>query len=97
MIGAVFAVVLAFSDPPEQFSRPRGWEWAWVGPWLITACTAAFGEDRSWFERAWRGAVALLFAVAVVVAVWRHYRWRWQARRANNVPPPPDPSAQPDS
>jgi len=78
--GAAVAVFVAFSDPPEKFSRPRGWQWAWVGIWLMTAGEAALGDDRSWFERAWKGALALLVAVGVVVAVWRRYRWRRRVR-----------------
>lgn len=70
------AASIAFTDPPEKFSRPHGWQWVWVWIWLVTAGEAAFGDDRSWFERAWKGVVAVLTAVAVVVAAWRHYRWR---------------------
>ncbi|GAA3778219.1 hypothetical protein GCM10022225_77640 [Plantactinospora mayteni] len=85
---AAVAVSVALSDPPEKFSRPRGWQWAWVGLWLMTAGEAAFGNERSWFERAWKGATALLFAVAVTGAVWRHYRWRRHARQSDRLSPP---------
>ncbi|WP_460917016.1 hypothetical protein [Plantactinospora veratri] len=42
----------------------------------MTVGDAAFGADRSWFERAWKGAIALIVAVAVTVAAYRHHRWR---------------------
>lgn len=85
--GAAAAGSVAFSAPPDKFPRPRGWQWAWVGLWLMTAGEAAFGHNRSWFERAWKGATALLVAVAVTVAVWRHYRWRKRVRLADDPPP----------
>ncbi|WP_406083489.1 hypothetical protein OHA01_01670 [Micromonospora zamorensis] len=75
VIGASVAVYGASSDSPKHFSRPRGWQWAWVGLWLMTAGEAAFGDDRPWFERAWKGATALLVAVAVAVAAFRRHRW----------------------
>ncbi|GAA3773395.1 hypothetical protein [Micromonospora maritima] len=80
--GAVAAVCVAASEPPDRFSRPHGWQWAWVGLWIMTAGDAAFGDDRSSFERGWKGATALLVAVAVAVAVWRHHRWRKRVRGA---------------
>lgn len=86
--GAAVGVSVAFSSPPVEFPRPRGWQWAWVGLWLMTAGDAAFGNDRPWFERAWKGATALLVAVSIAVAVWRHYRWRWRVRLADDPPPP---------
>lgn len=76
VIGAASFVATAVSDPPEKFSRPRGWQWSWVGLWLMTAGDAAFGHDISWFERSWKGATALLVAAAAAIAGWRHYRWR---------------------
>ncbi|MFC8848579.1 MULTISPECIES: hypothetical protein [unclassified Micromonospora] len=85
--GAAVAVAVAFSEPPWKFSRPRGWQWAWVGLWLMTAGDAAFGDARSPFERAWKGATALLVAVAVMVAAWRRYRWRRRGRLADGSPP----------
>ncbi|MGS2618806.1 hypothetical protein ACVCAH_30395 [Micromonospora sp. LZ34] len=87
VVCAAAAVSVGFSNPPDKFSRPRGWQWAWVGLWLMTAGDAAFGDDRSWFERAWKGATALLVAVAVAVAGWRHYRWRKRVRLADDSPP----------
>ncbi|MCO1593732.1 hypothetical protein M8C17_00955 [Micromonospora sp. RHAY321] len=87
VVGVAAAVSVAFFDPPDKFSRPRGWQWAWVGLWLMTAGDAAFGNDRSWFERAWKGAIAVLVAVAVTVALWRHYRWRKRVRLADDSPP----------
>lgn len=92
MAGTVWFV---FTEPPDQFSRPRGWQWAWVAIWLVTAGDAAFGDSRWWFERTWKACVAVLVAVAVVVAVWRHLRWR-ATRARSSVSPPPDP-ARPDS
>ncbi len=83
IVGAASAVAGALSDPPDKFSRPRGWQWAWVMLWLVTVGDAAFGYDRPWFERAWKGATALLVAVAVTVAAWRHYRWRRRVRLAD--------------
>ncbi|MFI7591651.1 hypothetical protein [Micromonospora sp. NPDC049359] len=80
VVGAAVTAVGAFTDPPQDFSWPRGWEWAWVGVWVMASGEAAFGTDRPWFERAWKGAVALLVAVAFVVAVWRRWRWRTRAR-----------------
>lgn len=80
VVGASVAVYGASSDSPKNFSRPRGWQWAWVGLWLMTAGEAAFGDGRPWFERAWKGVTALLVAVAVAVAAFR--RHRWSARRA---------------
>ncbi|MFG1651616.1 hypothetical protein ACGFIE_16980 [Micromonospora sp. NPDC049275] len=77
--GAAFIVVAAFTSPPDSFSWPRGWQWAWVGLWLMAAGDAAFGVDRPVFERAWKGAAALLVAVACAIAVWRHRRWRRRA------------------
>jgi hypothetical protein len=74
--GAAATVHVSLSDPPDRFSRPHGWQWAWVGIWLMMAGDAAFGENRWWFERAWKGAAALLFAVAAIAAAWRHHRWR---------------------
>ncbi|MFF3869289.1 hypothetical protein [Micromonospora sp. NPDC001898] len=88
VVGTAAAVSVAFFDPPDEFRRPRGWQWAWVGLWLMMAGEAAFGNDRWWFERAWKGAIALLVAVAVTVAVWRHYRWRKRVRLAADSPPP---------
>ncbi|MGN9769013.1 hypothetical protein ACTMS2_28045 [Micromonospora sp. SD12] len=88
VVGAAVTVSVAFSAPPGTFSRPRGWQWAWVGLWLMAAGDAAFGNDRSWFERAWKGATALLVAVAVTVAVWRHHRWRKRVRPADGVSAP---------
>jgi hypothetical protein len=87
VVGAAAAVFDALSDPPDKFSRPRGWQWAWVGLWLMTVGDAAFGSNRWWFERAWKGTTALLVAVAVVAAVWRHYRWRKRVRTTNDSPP----------
>ncbi|WFF00310.1 hypothetical protein [Micromonospora sp. WMMD964] len=80
VVWAGFMFVSVFSDRPETFSRPRGWQWAWVGLWLMTAGEAAFGDDRPWVERAWKGVVALLLALAVAVAAVR--RRRWKARQA---------------
>ncbi|MDG4811229.1 hypothetical protein O7634_31130 [Micromonospora sp. WMMD1120] len=74
--GSLVVLFGVFSAPPEKFSRPRGWQWAWMGLWLMLVGEAAFGDDRQWFERAWKGAVALLVAVAVVVAAVRRHRWR---------------------
>lgn len=87
VLGAAAAVSGAFSDPPDKFSRPHGWQWAWVGIWLMTAGDAAFGHEISWFERAWKGTTALLVAVAVIAAAWRHYRWRKRVRLADDSPP----------
>ncbi|GGR87041.1 hypothetical protein GCM10010169_34080 [Micromonospora fulviviridis] len=86
VVGAATAVSAAFSNSPDRFSRPRGWQWAWVGLWLMTAGDAAFGNDRSWFERAWKGTTVLLVAVAVTVAARRHYRWRRRVRLADDSP-----------
>ncbi|QGN45620.1 hypothetical protein ACN26Y_04650 [Micromonospora sp. WMMD558] len=85
---AATAVSIAVSDPPDKFSRPRGWQWAWLGVWLLMAGEAAFGDDRPWFERAWKGTAALLVAVAAAVAAWRHYRWRRNSRLAGGSPRP---------
>ncbi|MBF9131674.1 hypothetical protein I0C86_22290 [Plantactinospora sp. S1510] len=87
VVCAAVAASVAFSGPPDEFSRPRGWQWAWVGLWLMAAGEAAFGTNRSWFERAWKGAVALFVAVAVTVAVWRHYRWRKRFQLPDDSPP----------
>ncbi|MFR9780630.1 hypothetical protein ACL02O_31865 [Micromonospora sp. MS34] len=87
VVGAAVAVTVAFSEPPRKFSRPRGSQWAWAGLWLMTAGDAAFGNDRSSFERAWKGTTALLVAVAVIVAAWRHHRWRNRVRLADGSPP----------
>ncbi|MEU9506035.1 hypothetical protein AB0D32_07110 [Micromonospora sp. NPDC048170] len=95
VLAVAAAVSVAFSDPPDKFSLPRGWQWAWVGLWLMTAGEAAFGDDRPWFERAWKGAVALLVAVAVTVAAWRHHRWRTRAAPAPPSPVDPGSSPQP--
>lgn len=89
--GAVAAVFVAASEPPDRFSRPHGWQWAWVGLWLMTAGDAAFGDDRSSFERGWKGATALLVAVAVAVAVWRHRRWRKHVRSTDDSAPAAHP------
>ncbi|MFY1693182.1 hypothetical protein [Plantactinospora sp. WMMB782] len=86
--GAVVAVWIAFTDRPDRFSRPRGWQWTWLVLWAMAAGDAAFGEQRAWFERSWKGAIALLFAIAVAVAVCRHYRWRRQG--ATSPPPRPE-------
>ncbi|MFE9689612.1 hypothetical protein [Micromonospora sp. NPDC005806] len=86
--GAAAAVRVGLSSPPDEFLRPRGWQWTWVALWLMTAGDAVFGDNRSWFERAWKGAAALLVAVAVAVAAWRHYRWRQRVRLADDSPPP---------
>ncbi|MFG1777140.1 hypothetical protein ACGFIR_22260 [Micromonospora sp. NPDC049051] len=88
VVGVAAAVLVALSSPPGEFSRPRGWQWAWVGLWLMAAGDAAFGDNRSWFERACKGLAALLVAVAVAVAAWRHHRWRRRARLAGQSPPP---------
>jgi hypothetical protein len=77
----------AFSDRPDSFKRPRGGQWFWVGSWLIAAGDAAGGDNRWWFERAWKGSAALLVAVAVVVAASRHYRWRRRARHEADAAP----------
>ncbi|MDG4840353.1 hypothetical protein O7631_27835 [Micromonospora sp. WMMD967] len=74
--GAAVVLIGVFSDPPARFSRPRGWQWAWVGLWLMMAGEAAFGDDRPWGERAWKGVVALLLALAVAVAAVRRHRWK---------------------
>lgn len=74
--GAVVIVFGAITGPPEMFSRPRGWQWAWVGLWLMAAGEAAFGENRPWIERSWKGAAALLIAMAVAIAVVRRHRWK---------------------
>jgi hypothetical protein len=86
VVGAAAAVLVAFRDPPNRFSRPRGWQWAWVGLWLMTAGDSAFGTNRPWFERAWKGTTALLVAVAVAAAAWRHYRWRKRVRPTDDSP-----------
>ncbi|MFC6022062.1 hypothetical protein ACFP2T_38605 [Plantactinospora solaniradicis] len=88
VVAMTVAVFVAFSDPPDKFFRPSGWQWAWVGLWLMMAGDAAVGSNRSWFERAWKGAVALLVAVAVIVAAWRNYRWRKRVRLADDSAPP---------
>ena len=87
VLGATAAVFGVLSEPPDKFSRPRGLQWTWVGVWLMTAGDAAFGHDITWFERAWKGTTALLVAVAVAVAAWRHHRWRRQVRLADDSPP----------
>ncbi|MFG1871582.1 hypothetical protein [Micromonospora arborensis] len=97
VVGAAVAVSAALSGPPDKFSRPRGWQWAWVGLWLMAAGDAAFGDNRSWFERAWKGATALLVAVAVTVAAWRHYRWLKRVRLADDSPSPVSRPPQSDS
>ena len=86
--GGIAAVVAASSGPPATFSRPRGWQWAWVGLWLMAAGDAAFGDNRPVLERSWKGAIALLVAVAVTVAAWRHYRWRQRTSRTDEPPRP---------
>jgi hypothetical protein len=53
--------------------------------WLLTVGEAAVGDNRWWFERAWKGTAALLVAVAVVAGAWRHYRWRRRARQKADV------------
>jgi hypothetical protein len=78
-------VWLAFSERPDRFSRPRGWQWIWVLVWLRTAGEAALGDNRWWFERAWKGSAALLVAVAVVAGAWRRYRWLRRARDEADV------------
>ncbi|MET8283307.1 hypothetical protein [Micromonospora sp. NPDC005174] len=86
VVGAAVIAVGAFTDPPETFSWPRGWQWAWVGLWLMASGEAAFGTERPWSERVWKGAAALLVAVASLVAVWRHQRWRRRAGRTDGDP-----------
>ncbi|MET8529472.1 hypothetical protein [Micromonospora sp. NPDC005172] len=88
VVGAAVIAVGAFTDPPETFSWPRGWQWAWVGLWLMASGEAAFGTERPWSERVWKGAAALLVAVASLVAVWRHQRWRRRAGRTDGDPAP---------
>lgn len=63
----------------------------------MAAGDAAFGDDRPLYERGWKGTVALLVAVAVAVATWRHYRWRRGARLANDGPVPVTPRPRSDS
>ncbi|HTF07041.1 MAG TPA: hypothetical protein VK659_02590 [Asanoa sp.] len=84
--GAAGLVWSAFSDRPDTFSRPRGWQWGWVGLWLMAAGDAAVGDNRWWFERAWKGCAALLVAAAVAVGAWRHYRWRRRVRLVHGSP-----------
>ncbi|MGC4852409.1 hypothetical protein ACLQ24_03195 [Micromonospora sp. DT4] len=83
VVGAAVIAVGAYTDSPDTFSWPRGWQWAWVGLWVMASGEAAFGTERPFIERAWRGAAALLVAVACVVAVWRHQRWRRRVQRTD--------------
>jgi hypothetical protein len=85
LASAAGAVWFVFSERPDRFSRPRGWQWIWGLVRLRTAGEAALGDNRWWFERAWKGTAALLLAVAVVVGAWRHYRWRSRTRQKADV------------
>lgn len=49
--------------------------------WLTLAGEAAFGDQRSVFERQWKGAAAALLALAGAVHLWKRYR-----ERVNDAP-----------
>ncbi|SCF04353.1 hypothetical protein [Micromonospora chokoriensis] len=83
VLWAGFVFVGVFADRPETFSRPRGWHWVWAALWLGLAGEAAIGDDRSWVERTWKGVMALLLTVAVVVAAVRRHRWKARQREAD--------------
>lgn len=46
VVCAAAAVLVAVSDPPDRFSRPRGWQWAWVGLWLMATGGAGVSGPR---------------------------------------------------
>ncbi|BCL13851.1 hypothetical protein [Micromonospora sagamiensis] len=62
-------------------SRP--YFWLLVVSWLILAGDAALGENRPTFERAWKGALAVLLAASFGLDLWR------RRRLARTAPPPP--------
>ncbi|MEV4619767.1 hypothetical protein AB0J74_13805 [Asanoa sp. NPDC049573] len=88
-VGVVVAsggmVWTAATESPTEPWWPRGWQWLWVLVWLRAAGEAAFGDNRWWFERAWKGSGALLIFAAVAVGLWRRYRWRRRLARDAQV------------
>ncbi|MFI6229281.1 hypothetical protein ACIBCR_18440 [Micromonospora echinospora] len=64
----------------HDLSRP--YFWLLVAQWLFLAGDAALGENRPAFERAWKGAIAVLLAASLGVGLWRR-------RRARTPPSPP--------
>ncbi|MEV0327949.1 hypothetical protein AB0H63_16105 [Micromonospora echinospora] len=77
---ALVAAVRGRFSIVHDMSRP--YFWLLVVQWLFLAGDAALGENRPAFERAWKGAIAVLLAASFGIGLWRR-------RRAQAASPPP--------
>jgi multidrug efflux pump subunit AcrA (membrane-fusion protein) len=62
--------------------------------WLKLAGEAALGENRPPFERQWKGALAILIAVAFAIHLWNRHR-RKKRDTPEPAPAPLSPGAVP--
>lgn len=87
--GLVLVAALGSREKPAPMSRAAGVLAVLV--WLRFAGEAALGDQRPLLERQWKGAAAVLFAVAAAIHLWRRRSWRGPApsQPASVVPAAP--------
>jgi hypothetical protein len=96
LVGCAAALVVAAArgrvSTPYDVSRP--YLWLMIVVWVLLAGDAALGENRPVFERAWKGAFAVLLALGFGLDRWRRRR----ARTGGSAPLAsyPVPAAPPD-
>ncbi|MBB4764176.1 hypothetical protein [Actinoplanes digitatis] len=84
VIGSLAGLVSAIRSKPAETAGSRS-DWLALPILLILTGDAALGEARPPFERAWKGAVAVLLWVTIAVTVWRRRRRRIESRAAGGA------------
>jgi hypothetical protein len=84
VVAAAGILVTAFRGSPAELFPTTGWDWLRLAFLPILAGDAAFGDQRSTFERIWKGSVAALFGLALAVLWWGR-RFGSRAKPADEI------------